>query len=535
MIVSPAIIHLHGQSYGLVLLNTDEETQKHRKKLQPVLVDSLRSAPLVVIGYSGSADGISQTLLDEFEGREPLYWIGYSEELATHLQGFGKKDHFQFLGGADFDRFMIELAQSLGCWPPRLFTDPFGHLLKELEPVIAYPVGDSDSSIDLLQSIRRKLDLLGHRMDEEERQVSSLHELYMKGDFEGAAKLYSSWDDKTVRSNEDRQIVYWSFIGWGNLLMEEAKRASGEEASKLFAGAEEKYDAALAIKPDGHETLTNWGSLLQEQAERASSEEAHNLFVVAGKKYMAALAIKPDSYESLYNFGNLLFEQAKRTRPEEASQLFAAAGKKYAAALAIKPDNHAALYNWGNLLFEQAKGASGEKASKFLAMAGAKYSAALAIKPDKHEALGNWGNALSEQAKRASGGEVSKFLAMAGEKFAAALVIKPDSPEALYGWGALLTEQAKRASGEQSSKFFAMAEEKLATVATLNPSMTYNFACLRALQRDEDQCRQYLENAELHGTLPDYGHLAVDTDLDSMREKQWFKELLDRQKVKAAR
>src|SRR6185369_2275282 len=132
MIVSPAIIHLHGQSYGLVLLNTDEETQKHRQKLQPVLVDSLRSAPLVVIGYSGSADGISQTLLDEFGGLEPLYWIGYSEELAAHLRGFFKKEHFHFLGGADFDRFMIELASSLGCWPPRLFTDPVGHLLQEL-------------------------------------------------------------------------------------------------------------------------------------------------------------------------------------------------------------------------------------------------------------------------------------------------------------------------------------------------------------------------------------------------------------------
>ena len=60
MIVSPAIVHLHGQSYGLVLLNTEDETQKHRKKLQPILVDTLRNAPLVVIGYSGSADGIGQ-------------------------------------------------------------------------------------------------------------------------------------------------------------------------------------------------------------------------------------------------------------------------------------------------------------------------------------------------------------------------------------------------------------------------------------------------------------------------------------------
>src|ERR1043165_2080993 len=34
LVVSPAILHLHGQSYGLVLLNTDEETRKHREKLR---------------------------------------------------------------------------------------------------------------------------------------------------------------------------------------------------------------------------------------------------------------------------------------------------------------------------------------------------------------------------------------------------------------------------------------------------------------------------------------------------------------------
>jgi NAD-dependent SIR2 family protein deacetylase len=50
MIVSQAIVHLHGQSYGLVLLNTDDETKEHRKKLQPILKDTLRTAPLVVLG-----------------------------------------------------------------------------------------------------------------------------------------------------------------------------------------------------------------------------------------------------------------------------------------------------------------------------------------------------------------------------------------------------------------------------------------------------------------------------------------------------
>jgi hypothetical protein len=152
-IVSPAIIHLHGQSYGLVLLNSADETKKHQEKLRPILSDTLNNAPLVVIGYSGSADGISQNLVDEFDGSESLYWVGYADELASHLRGFLKKTQFYFFGGADFDRFMIELAQSLGCWPPNLFANPLGHLLDQLSPVVAYPVMDSESAIDLLRDL----------------------------------------------------------------------------------------------------------------------------------------------------------------------------------------------------------------------------------------------------------------------------------------------------------------------------------------------------------------------------------------------
>jgi len=102
LVVSPSIIHLHGQSYGLVLLNTEGETRKHREKLQPILTDSLRSAPLVVAGYSGSADGIVQILLDQFDGSERLYWLGHGDEPADHIKALMGKDYFQISGWSRF-------------------------------------------------------------------------------------------------------------------------------------------------------------------------------------------------------------------------------------------------------------------------------------------------------------------------------------------------------------------------------------------------------------------------------------------------
>jgi Tfp pilus assembly protein PilF len=576
MVVSPAIIHLHGQSYGLVLLNTDDETQKHREKLRPILVDTLRNAPLVVVGYSGSADGISQNLLDEFGGREPLYWIDYDDELKTHLHGFLGKDHFHFLGGADFDRFMIELAQSLACWPPRLFRDPFGHLLEELRPVVAYPVGESDISIDFLGRLRQRLESLRHRMDKQEDRTSSLQELYMKGDFEGAANLFLSWKDPSATPGEARQIAYWSLLNWayslyqsaqtigaekwaslltmarekleialrikpngyealnnwGNLLLEQGKRAGGEEAVQLFRESGEKYAASLAIKPDQHEALNNWGNLLLEQAKRASGEEAERLFRESGEKYAASLAIKPDKHEVLNNWGTLLLEQSKRASGEEAEWLFREAGEKYAASLAIKPDKHEALNNWGNLLLEQARRASDEKAVPLFHEAGKKYAASLAIKPDKHEVLNNWGSLLLEQAKRSGGEEAERLFREAGKKFAASLAIKPDKHQALNNWGNLLLERAKRASGGNRKRLMVEAEEKLVSATKLAPGETYNLACLATTRGNEARCRLNLEIAEKYGTLPSHQHLETDKDLDPMRDKPWFRELVRRLKGK---
>ena len=444
LIVSPSIIHLHGQSYGFVLLNNDEETHKHREKLRPILIDTLRSAPLVIIGYGGSADGVSQTLLDEFEGREPLYWVGHSDEIASHLQGFLKKNLFEYFGGADFDRFMIELAQSLGCWPPSLFSDPLGHLLQRLSPVSAYPVSHSDNAIDLLRDLRRKLETWQQTLHEGVESEGSFQELHMKGDFEGVVKRFES--DRASISDEEREIVYWSLIEWGDLLLDRAKLASGKDASQLFAMAAEKYDAAFSIKKGGHEALNNWGLLLHAQAKRASGQEA--------------------------------------------LQLFAAAAEKYTAALSIKPD--------------------------------------------KQEALNNWGTLLAEQAERASGEEASRLSAAAAEKFAAALSIEPSKPHVLNNLGALLLQQAKRTSGEEASRLFAAAAEKLEAAAAIDISKTYNLACLGALRGDEVRCRYNLENAEKHGTLPNLEHLASDTDLNNMRGKAWFKELLDRQRMKTS-
>jgi hypothetical protein len=59
-------------------------------------------------------------------------------------------------------------------------------------------------------------------------------------------------------------------------------------------------------------------------------------------------------------------------------------------------------------------------------------------------------------------------------------------------------------------------------------SGAYNLACLYALQNREEECRGWLEKSYQHGTLPSREYLEKDTDLDNVREKEWFQKFLDR-------
>lgn len=55
-LATPAIFHLHGQSYGLRLMNSGDETVRHQDILRPLLADSVRNHLTLIVGYSGESD-----------------------------------------------------------------------------------------------------------------------------------------------------------------------------------------------------------------------------------------------------------------------------------------------------------------------------------------------------------------------------------------------------------------------------------------------------------------------------------------------
>ena len=463
-----AIFHLHGQSTGFVLMNTEAEVQAHSERLGPLFLDAGRARPWIVVGYSGDNDPVFNHLAATERFDYCLFWVGFKdEELKKHVREKllqpGKDAYV--IRGYDADRFFVELARKLECFPPAFVQRPFSFLKSLLSALTEYRLLSGDKEADVLHDLRV---LIGRAIAQFEepgagettpRSSEAIElaatALLMAGKYGDLHRLAEALGDEM--SPPVRDVIAWSHIEQGTALSAQAKTKSGEAADALFAAAGEKYAAALAIKPDMHEALNNWGNALSDQAKTKSGEAADALFAAAGEKCAAALAIKPDMHEALNNWGNALSAQAKTKSGEAADALFAAAGEKYAAALAIKPDMHEALNNWGNALSDQAKTKSGEAADALFAAAGEKCAAALAIKPDMHEALNNSGNALSDQAKTKSGEAADALFAAAGEKCAAALAIKPDMHEALNNWGNALSDQAKTKSGEAADALFAAA------------------------------------------------------------------------------
>lgn len=62
----------------------------------------------------------------------------------------------------------------------------------------------------------------------------------------------------------------------------------------MFAQSYEKYEASLKIKPDKHEAFYNWGIALSDQAKTKSGEEAGRLNALAEEKFEAARLLDPE-------------------------------------------------------------------------------------------------------------------------------------------------------------------------------------------------------------------------------------------------
>ncbi len=149
----------------------------------------------------------------------------------------------------------------------------------------------------------------------------------------------------------------------------------------------------------------------------------------------------------------------------------------------------------------------------------AKFEAALVIRPKMPETLDNLGIALAGLANLESDEALFRE-AIANHE--AALALRPEMAQILENLGSPLLFLWHLT---KDAELLDRAREVMDRHDTLNPKKPYNRACLAARLGDEEGCRERLLRAKGFGTLPKIEHLKSDPDLETMRDKPWFKEL----------
>jgi hypothetical protein len=155
-----AIFHLHGQSTGFVLMNTDKEVETHSERLGPLFQDAGQARPWIVVGYSGDNDPVFNHLAAVERFDYGLFWVGFKdEEPKMHVRDEllqPGKDAF-LVRGYDADRFFVELAQKLECFPPDFVQRPFSFLKVSLSILTEYRELSREKEVDILHNLRGKI------------------------------------------------------------------------------------------------------------------------------------------------------------------------------------------------------------------------------------------------------------------------------------------------------------------------------------------------------------------------------------------
>jgi tetratricopeptide (TPR) repeat protein len=217
--------------------------------------------------------------------------------------------------------------------------------------------GQASEQEDVTRTPRQWIDAAIERFEKgtlSEGAFAAALKLLLAGAYESVLAFRAEYDKSPTP--ELGNPLSWAYVMQANAWCEKAKKTSSEEADRLFAQAQENYEAALSIKPKMEQAYNNWGNALADWARMKVGEpKADLLFAQAAKKYEAAIAIKPDMAEALFNWGSALLDQGGTKKGEEADRLSAEAAEKYQAALAIRPDMHEAFFKWGNVLLQEGR------------------------------------------------------------------------------------------------------------------------------------------------------------------------------------
>jgi tetratricopeptide (TPR) repeat protein len=534
-----SITHLHGTYNGIWRLNSQAERSMIAEKgsVRDIFNRVSDNRYWIVIGYSGEAL-ILEAMAKLIPFNNGLHWVGYRDEepsdnVKKHLFSNPLSGAF-WIKGYDSDKFFLKLNHALVAKEPEIIDQPFSFLKvlqgniidihdKKKYEFLKYRLSQTKTFVeDAIQ--RYEAEEHGQLMEVSEIQAGKLKKklvsLALSGKYEQCEEEEIK-KSKSSRSDDLTRLMAAIYNKWGVELMDPAKDKHGHTTEALFREAIQKFEHALKIKPDLHETFYNWGTALTGIAKTKAGYEAETLYREACEKFARALEIKPDKHEAFNSWGAALMEQlAEAKSGSEAEPIYREAIEKFARTLEIKPDYHEGFNNWGTALMGLADTKAGFEAETLYREAIEKFARALEIKTDFYEAFHNWGLALMGLAEAKAGSEAEPLYREAIEKFARSVEIKPDY-DAAYGlWSAGLIRMARLKTGDERLELLKEAQSKAEKAVALG-GHPYNLACCHALLGQKEQALGLLTRCLEQGSIG-FDHVARDADWDGLRDEPGY-------------
>lgn len=322
-----SVIYLHGQHHGLWLLNTEEELNKVKEVIPPIL-NSIKDRPWIFIGYRAN-DPIFEHITNLGRFDKGLYWISRKtipENVKEKLLEKSNTNSF-LIEGYDSDTFMLKLNAELKLGQPDIFDKPFSYLKQSIENIIDI------NSEEHFKDVKQRLEISKDQIDEfikiyeRNEKVDENHTIKNdiaivkkeiieimtneEYDEERVANIYNK--SLNLKDKEINLMLSRLYNDFGNMLYNSAKSKNYDE--EFYNKAFKKYEIASKLNPKDSDIFYNWGTALANLAKIKNDDET--LYNEAFGKYKIASDLNPNDSDIFYNWGIALANFAKTKNNDE--------------------------------------------------------------------------------------------------------------------------------------------------------------------------------------------------------------------------
>lgn len=283
----------------------------------------------------------------------------------------------------------------------------------------------------------------------------------------------------------------------------------------------------------------NWrherGVSLLKRAAKADSKRAPGFYQTAFERFQSALARKPDHFPAHLSWAHGLYNLARTQAPKEQWKSFRKACDQYAMAHRLKPNDFEALKFWALSLRGLAQNNREQAAERCYREAYEKFAKACSIGGASNDSFYHWGLTLYQQSRKLEAEAARIALNQACEKFSQASLIQKKHPNVHNDWGVCLLALANLSEDPKKQQHLLdQAHAKCLDAEAIRPGFaSYNLACIASLRGEIDACRRHLEIAKQNLKIPSAGHLENDSDFKNVRKTAWFKEIVDQVREEA--